>query len=227
MDTTSNGDYISPLDSAGSSNPNVKTVRMPFKVTIVDDTTTVQLLIKDQYSVGKQFRWDFGEEIVVLTPPPYRSASNNAHIGIQFRVQQNEVPVIPPGSRFIARTTRPFTVNDVYEFTAEHKYGQPTGAAFQPAQPISFHLKQNYPNPFNPVTTIEFSIANPAVTTLTVYDIMGRSVKEIVNQSLGSGHYRFEWNGLNSLSQPSASGIYFYRLQSGSNIVTKKMLLMK
>lgn len=227
MDTTATGDFIAPLDSAGTSNPNTKTVRMPFKVTIVDDTTTVQVLIRDQFSTGKQFRWDFGEEIVVLTPPKYRTVTNNSHIGIQFQRIQNQVPVIPPGSRFTARTTRPFTVNDVYEFTSELKYGQPTGVAYTPTTPISFHLKQNYPNPFNPVTTIEFSIASPALTSLTVYDIMGRFVKEIVNQSLGSGYYRFEWNGLNSLSQPLASGIYFYRLQSGPNVVTKKMILMK
>ena len=88
----------------------------------------------------------------------------------------------------------------------------------------SFTLSQNYPNPFNPSTTIKFSIPNLQFVTLKVYDILGRELATLVNEEKLPGNYEVKFNGNgNNLS----SGVYFYRLQSGSYSDTKKFILMK
>ena len=85
-----------------------------------------------------------------------------------------------------------------------------------------FSLNQNYPNPFNPLTTIKFSIPFRGYTTLIIYDILGKEIKTIVEQELGPGIYSFNWD-----AKSNSSGVYFYRLQSGNLVATKKLLLIK
>jgi BNR/Asp-box repeat. len=85
-----------------------------------------------------------------------------------------------------------------------------------------FSLNQNYPNPFNPLTTIKFSIPFRGYTTLKIYDILGKEVKTIMGQELGPGVHSFNWD-----AKSNSSGVYFYRLQSGSLVATKKLLLIK
>jgi len=88
--------------------------------------------------------------------------------------------------------------------------------------PSEFNLSQNYPNPFNPSTTISYSLAQSGFVQLKVYDILGEEVSTLVNKVQSSGNYNVEFNA-NELP----SGIYFYRLQSGSFSETKKLVLLK
>jgi hypothetical protein len=88
--------------------------------------------------------------------------------------------------------------------------------------PLAFSLEQNYPNPFNPETNIEFSIVNNGFTTLKVYDILGREVKVLVNEFLDKGNYKIMFDG-----SDLSSGIYIYSLNNGSEVIRKKMLLLK
>ena len=91
---------------------------------------------------------------------------------------------------------------------------------------FDFFLSQNYPNPFNPSSTI-FSIKYPATRqccTLQVYDVLGREIATLVNEEKEPGIYRTEFN---TRDYQLASGIYLYRLQAGSYVETKKMVLMK
>lgn len=88
--------------------------------------------------------------------------------------------------------------------------------------PAKYSLTQNFPNPFNPSTTFEFSIPTEGISKLLVYDILGREIVTLLNQSLKPGTYRVNWN---ASGQPS--GVYFYRLESGSFTETKKMVLLK
>ncbi|WP_290660522.1 T9SS type A sorting domain-containing protein [Ignavibacterium sp.] len=91
---------------------------------------------------------------------------------------------------------------------------------------LDFNLFQNYPNPFNPSTKIRFNIPDVgselAQTTLKVYDVLGNEVAILVNEEKPSGRYEIEFDA-SSLT----SGVYFYRLQSGSFIETKKMILLR
>ena len=88
--------------------------------------------------------------------------------------------------------------------------------------PGEFELKQNYPNPFNPSTNIEFSIIKRGIVKLSVYNVTGRLVRQLVDVELNAGTYKvsFEAAGI-------SSGAYFYELESSGSRITKKMLLLK
>ena len=88
--------------------------------------------------------------------------------------------------------------------------------------PSEFVLEQNYPNPFNPVTTIEYSIPQAGVVTIKIYDILGREVTTLVNEEKQRGNHIVKFNASNL-----ASGIYFYKLQAGNFVESKKMILLK
>ncbi len=91
------------------------------------------------------------------------------------------------------------------------------------ARVFSYSLSQNYPNPFNPTTVIKYSIKEAGKVSLKIYDVLGREVMTLVNQVQPAGEYAlsFDAKGL------SASGVYFYQLQSGSFTRTMKMMLVK
>ena len=93
--------------------------------------------------------------------------------------------------------------------------------------PVSYSLKQNYPNPFNPVTKIKFDIPSDVKgqqsnVKMTVFDVMGREVMTIVNEKLSPGSYEADFDGSNF-----PSGIYFYKLEAGSFVETKRMVMLK
>jgi photosystem II stability/assembly factor-like uncharacterized protein len=90
--------------------------------------------------------------------------------------------------------------------------------------PEKFSLSQNYPNPFNPVTKIKFDISgtSAAQTFLFVYDLLGREVAVLVNEELQPGSYEADWD-----ASAYPSGVYYYKLESGSFTETKKMILIK
>jgi hypothetical protein len=90
------------------------------------------------------------------------------------------------------------------------------------AIPEKFALSQNYPNPFNPATTISYSLPKSGYVTLRIYDLLGRVIAELVNEMKPAGNYHAIWN-----ASAITSGIYFYRLTSGTFAETKKLVLMK
>lgn len=108
---------------------------------------------------------------------------------------------------------------DPYWFT-----GKVTGVEHQhTSTPSKFALNNNYPNPFNPSTNISFSLAKDGNVSLAIYNVVGQLVKTVVNNAyLSSGQHQF-----NVQMDNFASGIYFYTLRQGSNIITKKMVLLK
>jgi hypothetical protein len=87
---------------------------------------------------------------------------------------------------------------------------------------FNYSLQQNYPNPFNPNTFIEFSIPSEQIVILKIYDILGNEVTELLNENKKPGNYKIEFN-----ATKLSSGIYFYQLQTNSNILTNKMVLLK
>jgi uncharacterized repeat protein (TIGR01451 family) len=88
--------------------------------------------------------------------------------------------------------------------------------------PSEFFLEQNYPNPFNPETTFGYGLPEEANVTLTLYDLLGREVAVIFEGKQSAGYHSVKWNATGF-----ASGVYFYRLEAGSNVAMKKCILMK
>ena len=104
------------------------------------------------------------------------------------------------------------------------KYSQtPTGIdQIENNIPIKYSLHQNYPNPFNPTTTISYGLTQQLLVTLRIYNILGQEVATLVNEEKPAGSYEVNWNASNL-----SSGVYLYRLKTGSFVETKKMILMK
>lgn len=130
-------------------------------------------------------------------------------------------PGIPNGINMLTQTSYTFTATAgaVYSFSIN---STPVGVDDGTGQPVSYRLNQNFPNPFNPSTTISYSIAEPGVVTLKVFDAQGNEVASLVNEYKNSGSYsiNFDASGL-------SSGVYFYKLQAGSFSETRKLMLMK
>ncbi len=99
----------------------------------------------------------------------------------------------------------------------------PTGISpVNETTPADYDLSQNFPNPFNPVTNIDFDIPVSAFVSLKIFDQLGREVTTIVSENLQAGSYRMQWDGSNF-----GSGTYFIKLESGSKMITKRMMLIK
>jgi len=119
-------------------------------------------------------------------------------------------------------------------FAPQATFDLVTGIESKKIVASKFNLNQNYPNPFNPTTTIKYSIPTPlnppfakegntgGFVTLKVYDVLGKEIATLVNKEQQSGNYKVTFN---ASSLPS--GIYFYRLQSGNFVETKKLILLK
>lgn len=140
-------------------------------------------------------------------------------------------------------TAVPQNVANALHYASDHL---PVFAKFVMGPPISvknisetadkYELEQNYPNPFNPTTKIKFSIQGPPLNpllgkegtvrstgvVLKIYDVLGRETATLVNEEMKPGKYEVEWNAANY-----PSGIYFYSLSAGGNIIAKKMILSK
>jgi predicted CXXCH cytochrome family protein len=98
----------------------------------------------------------------------------------------------------------------------------PTAVENDVQLPTKFELSQNYPNPFNPTTTISFSLPQSGNVKIAIYDITGKQVQMLVNSYYARGTFNVNWN-----AGSYASGVYFYRIESGSFNMVKKMVLLK
>jgi hypothetical protein len=91
----------------------------------------------------------------------------------------------------------------------------------------SGYLTQNFPNPFNPSTTVRFSLPQVQFVNLAVYSVDGRLIATLVNESRPAGPHEIEWDGRDDLGREVSSGVYFYRLETGSIKESKRMVLIK
>jgi hypothetical protein len=97
-----------------------------------------------------------------------------------------------------------------------------TSVEDESSQPTEYVLSQNYPNPFNPRTVISFSIPQAGQVRLSLFDALGNEVKVIAAQEYSAGSHSINFNATGL-----SSGVYFYRIEAGSFVQSKKMILMK
>ncbi|MGH1365418.1 MAG: T9SS type A sorting domain-containing protein [Calditrichia bacterium] len=105
----------------------------------------------------------------------------------------------------------------------------PVGVEPEPGSgvPASFALEQNYPNPFNPETTIRYAVPEAGRVVVAVYNTLGQRVRTLVDEQHSIGSYRAVWNGRNDQGASLASGVYLYKMTSGSFTATRKLMLLK
>ena len=93
--------------------------------------------------------------------------------------------------------------------------------------PIDYALHQNYPNPFNPVTTLRYDLPENGLVNIIIYDLLGRQVKSLINQTQDAGFKSVLWNATNDNDKPVSAGVYLYQIRAGNFVQTKKMVLLK
>ncbi len=135
-----------------------------------------------------------------------------------------DLPETPAGSYTIRlaainSTLREVTMADAEPFSI---LDQPSSVKETGVKPTEFNLYQNYPNPFNPSTIINYAVPKLSFVTIKVYDNLGKEIATLVNESMPMGNYEIKFD-VDNLS----SGVYFYRMISGSFAETKKMLLLR
>jgi hypothetical protein len=162
----------------------------------------------------------------------YVTIKYNASTGAQVWLQRNGGTV---NGNDYATSIAVLDSNQIF-VTGSAVWGSPTGTDYYTIRysqlvgirrisenvPVGFELFQNYPNPFNPTTNIKFDVPKATLVEIFVYDMLGREVAILVNQKLEAGSFEVSWDASNY-----TSGIYFYKLVSGSYSETKKMILVK
>ena len=93
--------------------------------------------------------------------------------------------------------------------------------------PVTFTLHQNFPNPFNPITTLRYDLPSEAFVTISIYDMLGREVIELVSIAQQAGFKSIKWDATDSFGKPVSAGVYLYQIQAGEFVQTKKMVLLK
>lgn len=151
----------------------------------------------------------------------------------------NSIAGISPTFAYLAKggyTSDPIWLGEILEFNIYNKaldsnevlflYNKgaiPTSVDDESTMsPNKYSLSQNYPNPFNPKTIINYQLPVSNFVTLKVFDMLGREVATLINEEKARGNYSVEFDGTNY-----SSGVYFYRIQAGSFVATKKFVLMK
>lgn len=145
-------------------------------------------------------------------------------IPIDFSVNDNDEP--GTGNREGIMTYSPYNEDHSYEHPYRWLYtwigDQWTGVESDANEVLTYNLDQNYPNPFNPTTLIQYSLQQTGKVTLKVYDMLGSEVRTLVNETQNAGRHTVQFN-----ASSLASGVYLYRLESGSFVQVKKMLFIK
>jgi hypothetical protein len=97
----------------------------------------------------------------------------------------------------------------------------------KPISPNTYNIHQNHPNPFNPKTTLHYDLPEDAMVNITIYDMMGRVIKTMVNSQQNAGFKSIQWDATNNQGQPVSAGVYLYSIEAGEFRQTKKMVLLK
>ena len=118
------------------------------------------------------------------------------------------------------------------------QYGEPLFVLYNPSNELNisetmqnivseYNIQQNYPNPFNPVTTLHYDLPEDALVNITIYDMMGRVVSNLVSSQQRAGYKSIQWNATNNTGQQVSAGLYLYSIEAGQFRQTKKMVLLK
>jgi hypothetical protein len=164
--------------------------------------------------------------------------SRHDNMSFDFRQDGREVKLLLyslKGETMPSGTADLFSIEGLGDFEITHiELGSADGrmvevslAAAGVELPNSYALAQNYPNPFNPETTIEFSLPQTSRVTLTIYNVLGQRVVTLADGEYPAGRHQFRWTGTDQQGQTVASGVYLYRLEAGTESMTRKMMLLK
>ena len=155
---------------------------------------------------------DYGEIEVMPT-----TESLTIVYDIKVNAGEHYTWVLRSGEDYILEGSGEITVPSAQRFILERKA----------VAPAIFTLHQNFPNPFNPITTLRYDLPSDAFVTLTVYDMLGKEITQLVNTTQQAGFKSVHWDATESMGIPVGAGVYLYQIQAGDFVQTKKMVLLK
>ncbi len=175
-----------------------------------------------------------GESIVLkwgVTESPDFGEFSVSRAGPDGRFQRIGSLPVPPGECSFEFEDRSAERGVEYIYRVEYADGNETLILFE-TEPaglprLPFALHQNRPNPFNPSTEIGFSLPGSSLVTLDIYDVSGKRVRCLLEESRPAGNHSVHWDGLDDSGSPAVSGVYFYRLTAGKNAFSRKMILLR
>jgi hypothetical protein len=199
----------------------VQFTNVGFYPTGTSGNVTFQIRLNENGGTGQVVDFVYG--------PGVNNAAASGSVGINVAPGgSGNITSITPGANCTATTSSTTTCNDAVPYTnltngLWYRFCDLTGVnPISNTVPSVFSLEQNYPNPFNPTTNIKFGIAKSGLVKLVIYDILGRVVQTVVNEFKEAGTYKVDFD-----ASKLASGVYFYKLESGDFTAVKKMLLVK
>jgi hypothetical protein len=196
-----------------------------------EDTASFTAVFPDvnQFVGNLNFGFEGGGELLRL----YNS--NNALVDTVSYNDADPWPQEPDGNGPTIELIHPFQDNAMAEnWAASEGYGTPGSMnsvylvhEYEPNLPTQFHVFNNYPNPFNPSTTITYELARDQKINISIFDLLGRQVKTLVNEEQTAGLKRVSWNATNDLGKPVAGGVYLCSIMAGESRKSIKMVLLK
>ena len=154
-------------------------------------------------------------EIEIMSP--YKSLTISCDVILDAGEHITWVLTSESGEEYILEGTGEIIVPTEETFTLERKE----------IIPITYTLHQNYPNPFNPITSLRYDLPEQAQVILTVYDLIGREVTQLVNTAQEAGYRSVQWNATDMHGKPVSAGVYLYQIRAGEFVQTRKMVLLK
>ncbi len=148
----------------------------------------------------------------------------NLGFGMEFMMDAPQA-ALPSGYFGSGVYDRVDLMGNIMEYFGKAAGGSGTGVDEQ--YTLANRLARAYPNPFNPATTIEYSVAAEGRVTLRVYDLAGRVVRTLVDETVKPGEHAVIWNGTNDSGERAASGVYFLRMETGGFSSARKLVLLK
>jgi hypothetical protein len=159
--------------------------------------------------------------LVTVALPQYQITNSVIGSGGNIIANSNNIIVSTVGESFIGKSSNTINQNQI-GFWYAYQQTTITDVEDEEIIPTVFKLEQNYPNPFNPSTKIKFAVPEKSNVLIKVYDILGSEVTTLVNKEMDAGWYENNFNAAGL-----SSGIYLFRMEAGSYISTKKMILLR
>ncbi len=162
------------------------------------------------------------------SPPEYAGGADTAYTDIFMEFITGGSGIYGLGY-FVSNAALDFDYDSYHAQTFGHtiRIGDIVAVDEPQARPVSMNMEQNFPNPFNPSTAINFSLPEDGMVNMVVHDLSGREIATLHNGVLSAGSYIKIWNGMTNTGAPVPSGMYICRLESASNVITQKMMLLK
>jgi parallel beta-helix repeat protein len=217
---------VKPNDTYGVSAPTSKIFKLTLSGPAGSDTLTASVIVLKQPT---------GTFTATPDTLPNAPATVKLQWTSEFTTKVSIIPLVGTLNETSGTKSVTVTNNTIFKLTLTGPFGDTatyvdTVIVLKPvagirvigASPLNYALSQNYPNPFNPTTIIEYALPRAGFTTLKIYNSLGEEVSSLIAAYLQPGKYAIEWD-----ASKFASGMYFYRLQTGSFTTTKKLVLIR